>query len=60
MPLNLIVGLRGRGRGRCYLLAWVPHAVVGVADAGIDVNPEQSIAWLTDVHVGIRSVIHDG
>jgi hypothetical protein len=36
------------------------NAFVGVADAGIDVNPEQSIAWLRDVQVGIRSVIHDG
>jgi hypothetical protein len=43
----------------CYLLAWVPDALVAVASAGIDVNPEQCIGWLTDVRVGLRSIIHE-
>jgi hypothetical protein len=41
-----------------YLLSWVPDALVGAVGAGIDVNPEQCIAWLTDVQVGLRPVIH--
>ena len=40
-----------------YLLAWVPDVLVGAVAAGIDVNPEQCIAWLTDAQVGLRSVI---
>jgi hypothetical protein len=41
-----------------YLLAWVPDALVGAVAAGIDVNPEQCIAWLTDAQVDLRSVLH--
>jgi hypothetical protein len=39
-----------------YLLAWVPNALVGAVGAGIEVNPEQCIAWLTDAQVGLRSI----
>lgn len=46
-------------RRPCYLLAWVPDALAAVASAGIDVNPEQCIAWLTDVQVGLRSIIDE-
>jgi hypothetical protein len=42
-----------------YLLAWVPDTLVGAASAGIEVNPEQCIAWFTDVQVGLGSIIHD-
>jgi hypothetical protein len=41
----------GEGSGldtRFYLIAWVPAAFVELAQAGIDVNPEQCIEWLYD------------
>lgn len=42
---------------RCYLLAWVPRALLNAAGDGIRVNPEGCIAWLEDVDVGLRPVI---
>jgi hypothetical protein len=40
-----------------YVLAWIPEELVEVANSGIEVNPEQCIAWLDQAHVGVRSVI---
>ena len=45
--------------GRCgsfdsYLLAYVPAALVDLADAGMLVNPEQCILWLSQTSVKIR------
>jgi len=34
-----------------YLVAWVPHAFVGLAAAGILVNPEECIRWLDESRV---------
>lgn len=39
-----------------YLLAWVPEALIGEADAGISVNPEECIAWLAGTKVHLRSL----
>jgi hypothetical protein len=41
----------------CYLLAWVPEALVAAAGAGIDVNPEACIVWFADANVTLRSVV---
>jgi len=40
-----------------YLPAWCPDALVGVASAGMAVNPVDCIKWLADVDVDLRSVI---
>jgi hypothetical protein len=40
-----------------YLLAWVPDKFIPLADAGINVNPEECIAWLKDTRLAIREVI---
>ena len=45
------------GLDPAYLLAWVPNALVDAVSAGIEVNPEQCIAWFTDAQVGLRSII---
>lgn len=37
-----------------YLLVWVPPPLIACAQAGIDVNPEQCIAWLEDTEVDAR------
>jgi hypothetical protein len=37
-----------------YLVAWVPPAFVEIARRGIEVNPEQCIAWLDDTDCDIR------
>jgi hypothetical protein len=37
-----------------YVLAWVPPDLVACAAAGIDVNPEECIAWLEKADVGAR------
>lgn len=37
-----------------YLVAWVPPAFIDLAARGIDVNPEQCIAWLDDTDCQIR------
>ena len=29
-----------------YLLSWVPHAYISIAQSGLDVNPEMCIQWL--------------
>jgi hypothetical protein len=42
-----------------YVLAWVPDALVDRAGAGIEVNPEECIAWFTDVQVNLRSILPD-
>ena len=44
---------------KSYLLEWVPERLVDLANAGIDVNPVQCIAWLSDVQVEVRSIIDD-
>lgn len=41
----------------CYLLAWVPEAVVAAAGAGIYANPEACIAWFADAAVALRSAL---
>jgi uncharacterized protein (TIGR02996 family) len=38
-----------------YLVAWVPPACVDAVDAGIRVNPEECIAWATDVETALTS-----
>ncbi len=37
-----------------YLLAWVPEALIGEAEAGISVNPEACIVWLDQASVRLR------
>ena len=37
-----------------YLIAWVPPELLAIAQAGIDVNPEECIVWLEDANVGAR------
>lgn len=34
---------------RAYVICWIPMEVVGVAQLGIDVNPEECILWLKDI-----------
>ena len=38
-----------------YLVAWVPPDLVACVSAGIEVNPEQCIAWLDDSDAGARA-----
>ena len=40
-----------------YLLAWVPPALVEIADSGIEANPEQCIRWLDETDCAIREVL---
>lgn len=40
---------------RQYVVAWVPPDLIECACAGIEANPEQSIAWLEDLDVGARA-----
>jgi hypothetical protein len=42
-----------------YLVAWVPPVFLGAAAAGIDVNPEQCIAWLEDADVGLARLLRE-
>jgi hypothetical protein len=37
-----------------YIVAWVPPALLELAQAGISVNPEECIAWLDDADVSAR------
>lgn len=43
-----------RDSARRQLLCYVPAALIGAADAGIDVNPEACIIWLDDSDVSTR------
>ncbi len=40
---------------RQYIVAWVPAELVAWATAGIDVNPEECIAWLEHTDLRARS-----
>ena len=40
-----------------YLIAWVPPAFVGLASAGIAVNPEECIRWLDESGVSFARLI---
>jgi hypothetical protein len=40
-----------------YLLSWVPVAGIPLAQAGIDVNPEQCIRWLDHTDVKLRPIV---
>jgi hypothetical protein len=40
---------------RQYIVAWVPPSLVRFAAAGIEVNPEECIAWLDQSKVGARA-----
>ncbi len=40
-----------------YLVAWVPEAFIPHAEAGISVNPEECIAWLSNTTVSVRDVV---
>lgn len=40
-----------------YLLAWVPRVFLELARAGIDVNPEQCVVWLSDTHLALRHIL---
>ncbi len=40
-----------------YLIAWVPLEFVGLANEGIDVNPEQCIQWLSDTSVELARAL---
>jgi hypothetical protein len=40
-----------------YLIAWVPSVFVGLANDGIDVNPEQCIQWLSDTSVELARAL---
>ncbi len=56
-PWGTWVGYFEEGRSdptdSSYLVAWVPEVLVPLADAGIKVNPEECIAWLSDVSVQV-------
>jgi hypothetical protein len=39
---------------RQYVVTWVPSNLVTLAAAGIEVNPEECIAWLEDAAVHAR------
>lgn len=39
-----------------YLIAWVPPDFVSLANAGIEVNPEQCILWLSDTSVELATL----
>jgi hypothetical protein len=47
----------GRTERNPYLLAWVPDELVGHAQRGIDVNPEECIRWLEDCDVAMRQIL---
>ncbi len=40
-----------------YVVAWVPEQLVPLVSAGIDVTPEECIAWLDRTKVGVRPII---
>lgn len=40
-----------------YVVAWVPEPLVPIVSSGIDVNPEECIAWLDRTNVGVRPII---
>ena len=40
-----------------YVIAWVPPQLVELAGRGIEVNPEQCIAWLEDTKCAMRNVL---
>jgi hypothetical protein len=40
-----------------YLLAWVPEGLIAIANAAIEVNPEQCVTWLANTTVRVRPVI---
>jgi hypothetical protein len=44
---------------RCYLVAWVPRALVPAAQAGIDVNPEECILWLDDTPTALAAALRE-
>lgn len=44
---------------RNYLLAYVPPKIVGLADAGIEVNPEECIQWLDQASVQLARRLSD-
>jgi hypothetical protein len=39
-----------------YIVAWIPGGAVPLAQAGIDVNPEECISWLENTDVTLRAV----
>jgi hypothetical protein len=45
----------GRPSRHGYLLAYVPQKLLALADAGISVNPEQCIQWLSQTSLEMRS-----
>lgn len=40
-----------------YLVAWVPPALIELADRGITVNPEECILWLSSSDVALRALL---
>ncbi len=50
---------RRRGSYDSYLLAYVPSALVSLADSGMLVNPEECILWLSQTAIKIRSKFPD-
>lgn len=42
-----------------YLLAYVPSALVSLADAGMLMNPEECILWLSQTSVKVRARFPD-
>ena len=40
-----------------YVVAWVPEQLVPLVSAGIEVNPEECIAWLDGANVSVRPII---
>jgi hypothetical protein len=45
---------------KSYLLSWVPAAPVSLANAGVNVNPEECIAWVDTSDMAIRRVLEFG
>jgi hypothetical protein len=42
---------------RPYVLSWIPEELIEVGNSGIEVNPEECIAWLDQINVGIRPIV---
>jgi hypothetical protein len=40
-----------------YVLSWIPEELIEVANSGIEVNPEECIAWLDQINVGVRPIV---
>lgn len=45
------VGLYQDEGGEDYLVSWIPPSLLEIVDAGVRVNPEECIRWISDTDV---------